>query len=145
MYKKMMALAVAAAMLVAGSASAQEFIYVGNSTATEKGGVGVATLSDLCADDFGADARMCTSEEVLLNNTALPADPNADPQWVLPVFLSGAYKIFDVTGVEGQPNSLSCSGWRSNSTTGMVVSNSGQFDKKGCGTARQVACCAPAP
>jgi hypothetical protein len=132
------------ALLLAVPVSAQDLQYVGNSTGTTKGGVGVAVLSDLCDTTFPG-SRICTSEEVLLNIGPVAADSNTEVQWVLPNFVSGSFKIFDVTGTEGQPTTLSCTSWRSNSSQGLTVSDDGKFEKKGCGTARQVACCKAAP
>ncbi|MGH6933286.1 MAG: hypothetical protein ACREEE_12735 [Dongiaceae bacterium] len=148
MYKKLFVAVAGFCLFFSVATSAQDLPYVGNSDGTlglAKGSVGVAALSDLCVDEFGPGARICTSQEVLLNTSTLPVDGNTDLQWVLPTFVSGAFKIFDVSGVEGQPNTLSCLGWRSNSSQGLTVSDEGKFEKKGCGTARQVACCLAAP
>lgn len=145
MFQKLAIVMVGLGLLISLPASAQELQYVGNSTDIAKGGAGVAALTGLCFDEFGAGARICTSEEVLLSTEPLPVDAIAGQQWVLPVFVSGAFKIFDASGVEGQPNTLSCLGWRSNSSQGLTVSDVGSFEKKGCNVERQVACCQVVP
>ncbi len=147
MLSKLTIAVVGLGLFLALPVSAQDLPYVGNSdpAAMTKGGVGVAALSALCADEYGPGARICTSEEVLLNTGSVAIDSDTEVQWVLPVFANGAFKIFDVTGVEGQPTTLSCTGWRVNSSQGLTVSDDGKFEKKGCGTVRQVACCQAAP
>lgn len=147
MFRKLAFVMVGLGLFVSLPASAQELQYVGNSAITTKGGAGVAALTGLCFDEFGAGARICTSEEVLLSTEPLPVDANADPQWVLATFVSGAFKIFDTSGIEGQPHTLSCLGWRSNSSSyqGLTVSDVGSFERKGCNVLRQVACCQVVP
>ncbi len=53
----------------------------------------------------------------------------------------------DVSGVKGDPLTLSCGGWNVPGTlyqSGLTVSNSGQFARSFCDqTPLSVACCAP--
>lgn len=136
-------------VVLGARAEAQTVEYLGDSTSTVIGNVGVLRFSDLCAAAFpGTNARVCTSEEIIRNAGPGPnADTDQSNQWVHPTlvgtFATGSVAV-DFSGVSATPANLSCNGWTSNASTvtGLVLTTLGQFALRTCNGARQVTCCA---
>ena len=132
------------AMMMAGPAHARGerfepppsgvFEFVGFSTGTVDGSVGVLAMHAACQTDFGADTRMCTSEEYFRSPGA--ADPGSDSAWV-----HGAAAVSFFSNVAAQ----NCNGWNDNSSTrrGLTVQENGivNTDDSFCNVARPVTCC----
>jgi hypothetical protein len=100
--------------------------FVGFSSAQVPGNSGLVALQAAC-QDYGAEARMSTSAEIL----ATPSPPSqAGVAWVQPVYVffdyeaaqNGEQSTMDVSGVR-RSSSLSCFGWSSNAPgeDGLIV------------------------
>jgi hypothetical protein len=139
-----------------GSAGANSPVYVfigfanGGVLETVQGNAGINTLSSFCANHW-ADARVCTSEEIMLSppNTFLGGGTG----WVLPVFASHPSEIMDKSGISvisGRGN-LTCNGWTSTSDghNGLVYTQTssspygGKFRSDLCSNYWYAACCVP--
>ncbi len=136
------ALAVGLLVLGSGSAMAQQsqgeppfppgagvYQFVGftddvpTATDTINGGQGMLAMHALCQDDFGPDARMCTSEEFWLSpNAAAAAD-----SWLLKHCTSEATASSTIWGLVVTPDGKPA--------TAPAIS--------GCETVRPVTCCTP--
>ena len=112
----------------AGAPGAGVFQFVGftddvpTAADTISGGQGMLAMHALCQDDFGENARMCTSEEFWLSPNAAAAANS----WLL----------------------KHCTSWATASSTiwGLVVKPDGKPSKgmgEDCDIARPVTCCAP--
>ena len=134
------------AMMLAGPAHARGerfepppsgvFEFVGFSTGTVNGGVGMLGMHSTCQVDFGPDSSMCTSEEYWRSPSA--ADPGLTPAWIHPIRLD-VNKDFSLIG-----GASSCQGWTKNdggSFGSAVVENGGRLGQV-CDNARPVTCCA---
>lgn len=127
---------------------AQSFEYVGTAGILSNGAGGLGVFSRACHVAF-ADARMCTSEEVI--RTVNPPQPlgAADFAWVQPILtVTGAGgNLADFSGVstQGLFGQLSCNGWaRSDGSGGLAIAlANGTFFQFTCSTQLDVACCAP--
>ncbi len=96
---------------------------------------GMLAMHALCQDDFGPNARMCTSEEFWLS-------PNAEAPLADAWFHSASqYLNIDFTGF-GNANA-NCGGWIGPfNGLGYVVTTDGKVGRPQCGTLRPVTCCA---
>ncbi len=147
-----------ATLLTSTAAVAQESAtheFVGFSTnAVQGGAAGIFGMNAECAADYGSDARMCNSVEVM--RTATPP-VTSFPGWVRPVFsptspTSTFDRVLDASGRQssgtgaGNDGRLSCNGWSGGAGfQGLTVTTFGQFLEEDCGLSRPVACCAPIP
>jgi hypothetical protein len=130
-------------------APSNEFRFIGftndatNALAdTIDGGQGMLAMHALCQDDFGPDARLCTSEEFWLSPNAEAPTVNS---WLHSVGPGGT-SDFMASSITRK----SCQGWATSSDqgTGMVVKPDGKPEfssllHAGCDVARPVTCCAP--
>ena len=130
--------------------------WVGATTVLYDGsgnGLGFIGMTSQCRGEFGAGARMCTSQEILDSDThninAIPIDGC----WVRPVFqflMDGSQTVLDASGLSGSASSLQCGGWNTGSTglpgpLGLTLQPDGTFVRRLCTEARPVACCKPTP
>ncbi len=122
----------------AGAPGAGVFQFVGftddatNALAdTIDGGQGFLAMHELCQDDFGPDARMCTGEEFWLS-------PNAEAPLALAAWLHSA-SVFLVGAM-----SANCVSWSTTSSSATVILSTGQFKGRGCILNFPVTCCGPA-
>jgi len=107
---------------------------VGFSSAMFNGGRGMFTYTRACQEDFGWQARMCESQEVL-RTTDLPADL-VGSAWLRPSSLP------DMSGVPGSAQLLTCTGWVGTGS-GLTVDDTGGFSSRDCTTPQAIACCVP--
>ncbi len=122
-------------------ATSNEYRFIGfTDPGTIDGGQGMLDMHALCQDDFGPDARMCTSEEFWLSPNA--EAPTADA-WLHLTYVGGGA---DFSGIDAAASTLSCSAWTiaSSGNRGLVVTTAGKSAPiLGCNTPRPVTCCAP--
>ena len=127
-YKKTAATVAVVCLLVGSSVSAEDFAFVGFSTAAFSGTAGLFEMADGCGDTFpGEQVRVCREDEVA--NTSNPPDLDLSTLgWVRPEMI----------------RSETCSGWTLNtiSTNGKAISGAGTFVDVSCVDAILVACCA---
>ena len=157
MPKTISALAAICVIAVAAPAFAQQgkkdtssgglMVFVGYSTEEVLGDAGVTGLTRACGSDFGEQARVCTTEEFMLSTDT--DEPGVNHAWILPVFFgSEGANIVDYSGAAAGHKQMSCEGWTSDATTGIVVTTGGGIIAQGgiteCNVLRQVTCCAPA-
>jgi hypothetical protein len=90
----------------------------------------ISALHELCRDDFGPTARMCTTREFVQSPERRGS---STPSWIIPhlVMESGAGS-----------DQLYCG---EASGAGLVVLTNGRLHEGLCDVARPVTCCAPAP
>ncbi len=104
---------------------------------TIDGGQGMLAMHALCQDDFGENARMCTSEEFWLSRNA--EAPSTDAAWVHVPF---GQSLSDFSGV---PTNDNCFGWSRTPAWGSTIRPNGQLGVAEvdiqCVTARPVTCC----
>jgi hypothetical protein len=150
-----MLLAAAAAFVTGPAASAADYELKGLTSNTFDGDEGPFGFTLACQAEFGAQARMCNSIEVL-ETTNLPSLPPGGFGWVHPsvVAVDGS-AIWDASGHSFAP-SLSCNGWSSASpsTPGLLLvdalggggsGTAGYIFAHGfCDASAAVACCGPA-
>lgn len=132
-------------------AAGQDLGFVGYTTTTRSGQAGVLAFHQECTDAFGADARACTSADII--GTSVPpsfVDRNSASNWVLPSFVQNIGNlVVDASGKSGSPANLSCDGWNSQASnvTGLAMVDSGvqlgRFVLSTCNGLRNIACCAP--
>ena len=116
------------------------FEFVGFSSGTVDGTVGVLAMHATCQADFGPDVRMCTSEEYWRSPSA--ADPGPTPAWVHPSPGPGASGR-DFSGATVSDVDLrSCGGWTGINGTGLAIGQNGSTLAVFCNEARPVTCCA---
>ena len=123
-----------------GNGQGGPLVFVGFSTTTVLGDVGVDGLTGQC----DVSARVCMTKEFMLSTDT--DEPVGDGAWLLPeiVAVTGTTCVeFSGRDVSGCTN-LSCSGW-AGSGTGMSVNTAGAIVVAGCATLRFVTCCGPAP
>jgi hypothetical protein len=141
-------------ILTAATASAQSdpYMWVGATTTTFTGdgnGGGFVAMTTQCRTDYGATARMCSSQEILESLTLDLAAIPAAGCWIRPISeatLNGY--------VQDVPNVLagSCEGWKNAQSNwfGLVLLDTGGLEggeNNGalCSVPRSVACCKPTP
>ena len=118
---------------------------VGFSFPVGGGNRGVLDWTADCQSEYGSDARMCNSVEVM-RSTSLPGGTPVDG-WVRPVLRGDGASVYDASGVTAGTEGLSCNGW----TTGNPVFRGLSVDKKGwfrqitCDQILGAACCVPIP
>ena len=102
----------------------QTLSFVGLTTATFTGGVGVGTFNRGCNGQFPG-SRICTSEEYI-KSVNPPLHPFSIGGWLHPVIVSGD----NVNGVieyssltEADPNNFSCAGWKdsTDAVSGLII------------------------
>jgi hypothetical protein len=146
------ALALAALLLAlplaAQAQTVKAFQFVGNTTELVVGGSGVQAMTRACQAEYPA-SKMCTSEEYA-QTVKMPA-PSPDDNgraWIRPSFVpTGSAGVQDLSGIDGTPINLTCSGWRSSESSngGLVVTSTGGFRTTDCNQDRYVTCCALIP
>ncbi len=137
------------AMMMAGPAHARGerfepppsgvFEFVGFSVGTVTGGVGIPAMHATCQADFGADSRMCTSEEYFLSPAASAPGPDpADWAWVHPGPFGSSFEFTSISTLR------SCDGWGVvvNTKFGATVMETGIVRNVSCDNAQLVTCCA---
>ena len=114
-------------------------------TSTEVNPAGLSNLHKACQNDFGPEARMCTSMELMLSPN-LEGPGNGIRAWVLPLITGGHGRFdstIDISGVSTTVG-LTCRGWNpTGNSIGLVISDDGRFGGQNCNTASPVACCVP--
>ncbi len=132
-------------------AHAADFQLGGFTTTTALGNQRVFGYTRECQSEFGADARMCTSVEVM-ETTDIPTISFGTTAWVRPVFVpadSGeARDASDVSAVSTDSMSgggMTCNGWVAGVATfgGLTVDSNAAFDVSACNVSRRIACCVP--
>jgi len=131
----------------APAACAQRFQLVGFTSATPSCGGGLFVLTLACQSEFGIDARMCTSVEVI-DTITIPSGLVGEAM-VRPVLQPTGGGPFDASMVTGGTDAgrFNCFGWRSPGSVTLVVDSTGTF-RVGFETNDgpfSVACCAPVP
>jgi len=134
----------------AGLARAADFDFVGYSSATTTGVVGIQQMHATCQADF-PQSRMCSSQEIL-DSPSLPPAPGPPPYeraWIAPS-IRGAVagpdgaRVVDASGLEANADAVSCDAWRS-FTHGLTYTPNGgtanSISTLSCSTAVPVACC----
>ena len=139
-------------VLASAAVLAQDVQYVGNSDPGRRrsGGAGILEFNEECVTDFGPNARICSSLEVLqtIQSTTVPDRENNDiRQWVVPTIVAGSSTGIDASGIAGAAGTLTCNGWstQSSSFKGLTVDDFGRFSTQTCVGTRQIACCTPVP
>jgi len=121
------------------------FQFVGATSTTYPGNAGIYTYTKACQQDYPG-SRMCSSKEYMLT-VDFPAQGSFFGAWIRPTFspmADGTLRATDLSGATGQPATLTCNGWRSGGqSSGLSVSDTGQFGIVTCGSSIPVACCAP--
>lgn len=112
-----------------------EYWFVGFSTATVNGGVGLVGMHGACQEDFGPEARMSTTTELFRSPFATPQPGLA---WINPT---------DDLNNAGETRGI-CDGWTSveSDRFGPVVSGDvlGRRGSESCNDLYHVACAVPA-
>lgn len=132
------------------SVEVRTFQLVGFTSAALTGDSGLFGLTLACQAEFPG-SRICTSREIL-ETVEVPTGLSGDA-WVQPLVMAGRTReAVDVSGASAG-SSMTCGGVRPSPTWsvgfgfgrfGLTVDSSGGFVVRECGTARSVACCAPA-
>ena len=127
---------------VSALASGPNYKFVGFSTATIDGGSGFFGLTAACQADFGPDARLANSQEVI-DSTIQPVLTSSGA-WVQAViqFTAGTVRT-DVSGFPISTGTHNCVSWGNSSTWGFGVRPNGIMDQLLCSDLHQVACSAP--
>lgn len=125
--------------------------FIGNGN-----GLGFVGMTTQCRADFGAGARVCTSEEILGSDTLNPNAIPAQGCWLRPSWrgfktgVNGHDTALDESGVVARVGPISqdqatCLSWQvgDNTFQGLTLLPAGNFFPQGCATARPVACCKP--
>jgi hypothetical protein len=152
----LVAFAVAAAFVTGSMAGAADYELKGLTTNTFDGDEGIYGFTLACQAEFGSDARMCNSIEVM-ETTNLPSLPTSGGGWVRPVVVAAdSTAVRDASGHSFTP-SLSCNSWSSASvsTAGLIFvdalgggggGTAGYIFAHGfCNGSLAVACCSPTP
>ncbi len=123
-------------------------VLVGFTSQTTPGDAGALGMTKLCAAEF-TGSRFCTSKEVLL--TADVPDDLTDNAWVrpspMPVSHSRASpgvttRLLDASGVETDPEFMTCEAWRATTKSGLSLDSDGRFSTTSCTESLRVSCCA---
>lgn len=131
------------------AAQTWSFQFGGVTTATTDGSHGWWSMNQLCTNEFGPNARMCTSKEVMSTPVSQwPSLAAYNGAWVHPYFApTGGYT--DVSGMAvSSGGNFSCNGWGTTGTTGMWLvggggTYNGAFAVSNCTMVIHVACCLP--
>ena len=99
--------------------------FAGYSSATTKGsGVGIGGMHALC-QEYGADARMCTTKELLLSpNVPYGCDSGCPVAWVQPTIVTTSGSMhYDYSGTPFSVNWGTCYQWtnETSATKGMML------------------------
>ena len=114
------------------------FVFIGFSTTTVAGNVGLPMMNQVCQNDFSrSDARMSTTKEYILGTiTTFPSEH----AWIHPFFFDAGA---DFSGIRDGAQSLTCGiGWGSVNTSGLAVTASGGIQQLQCGEVLAVSCSA---
>ncbi len=119
---------------------------------------GLAGLDNHCKTEFGPDARMCFSTEVVsTSNWPVAEKLKSTRGWMRPVFIGSTPNpsvvtlLFDFSGTTfGLSNTGNCQGWSSNlgDNRGVTVDGAGKINSSDCDVSDDsvgVACCLPNP
>ncbi len=120
------------------SGSSNEFEFAGFTGQLVLGDVGVLGMHAACQNDFGPDARMCTSREYFRSPNAedvIGQNPSAIRReaWIHPTFGSNN----DFSGI----NAATCISWKVTTSSGLTVGDDGIFSNLPCDIDRPVTCC----
>jgi hypothetical protein len=135
-------------LLAAGSAQA-DFDFVGFSTASTTGNLGITGMHELCQADY-TDSRMCSSQEIL-DSTRLPPAGTLVPSysWIAPSIRGGLFDgvqplAIDASGESNGPGDLSCNAWTNTGASGLAYSPRSYISIRSysCSLSMPVACCA---
>lgn len=126
-------------------AAAVQYQFVGFSTATVNGGVGLLGMHGACQEDHGPEARMASSKEII-------EEPQLSPQpgeaWVRPTFVETGNTTADLSGMNlPDPAQFTCSGWErgDNASNALICAGINfHFDFSKCDVLNHVACSVPA-
>jgi hypothetical protein len=142
-------------LLYAAASNAQQldpWQLVGHTTTTHLGDAGLKAFNLACQADFGAAAKMCTSQEVI---ETIVQPTLSSEAWVRPVIIAVSDNGFgtDFSGVSTSLTALNCVRWQVLNATGLIVTTDGNVSFRiastgflpGCDTPRPVACCRRVP
>ena len=105
------------------------------------GGQGLLAMHALCQDDFGPEARTCTSREFWLSPNAEAHQDDLIYTWLHPDRVTNN---LDFSGVVTASDSSSCSAWtRPEDNIRALSVNQGKSRLAACDILRPVTCCAP--
>lgn len=118
---------------------------IGNSAVTtdkiQAGAGGFRQMAAACQTDFGPNARLATSAEIVVL-TNFPSFTGF--AWVQPVIIAGSNGFFvDMSGRSMAQSDINCDGWSSGTGSGLVIDSDYGFGSLGCSAARVPACSVP--
>ena len=141
-------------LLYAAASHAQQldpWQIVGHTTTTHTGDAGLRAFNLACQADFGAAAKMCTSQEVI---ETIVQPVLSSEAWVRPVIIASDGNIgTDFSGISAPLYTLNCIRWERTNSAGLVVTTNGNVSSEvpgtnnlaGCQTPRPVSCCRRVP
>jgi hypothetical protein len=143
-------------LLYAAASHAQQldpWQIVGHTTTTHTGDAGLKAFNLACQADFGAAAKMCTSQEVI---ETIVQPVLSSEAWVRPVIIAVSDHSFatDFSGVATSLINLNCWRWQVTNSgySGLIVTTDGNVSSitstgfsPACGTPRPVSCCRRVP
>jgi hypothetical protein len=144
-------------LLYAAASNAQQldpWQLVGHTTTTHLGDAGLKAFNLACQADFGAAAKMCTSQEVI---ETIVQPTLSSEAWVRPVIIAVSDHSFatDFSGVATSLINLNCWRWQVTNSgySGLIVTTDGNVSffisnsvvLPVCDTPRPVACCRRVP
>jgi len=141
-----------------------EFQLAGYSTRQTDGHAGgIVGMTQLCQQDFGDSARMCTTKDWLTSTSVEHLPDNLSDAWIQPVVVGAIYvptdpakiMFIDISGrimsstdlAFPKPNT--CNQWTSEDGSGMALhtsindGNQTFIRTASCGDTEKVACCTP--
>ena len=123
--------------------------FLGFSSDTVQGDAGLFGMNQACVNEFGAEAKFCSSKDIILSPSLTAQTGTA---WVRPIIVAtgqqnaadGFLSVIDYSGLKVNNNNLSCNGWSVTITpfTGLTIrgANLG-FLFGNCTAFNRVACC----
>ena len=123
--------------------------FVGFSSGTTTGDVGLLGMNEACVATYGAGAKFCSSKDIVWSPTLSAQTGEA---WVRPVYVNietahaenSIHRALEYSGQFDTPENLSCDSWRTSGSplTGLVVTgNKFAFMTYSCHVPAYVACC----
>ncbi len=129
------------------------FQFVGFSSNTFNGGQGVLTYRNACQVDFGAQARMCKTNEFL--DSVTPPSPAPGPLvgWIRPtrVDVLATYGFDSESLLRGDngnepASNFNCKAWSDGgSNFGLTADHLGKITQATCTQVLPIVCCKPIP
>jgi len=121
-----------------------EYKFVGYTVALTNGGATPFGMNSSCQAEFGSEARMATTKEVL--QSIIQPSLQATAAWAHPMIVSseGGYLI-DFSGYQIHRTWVSCEGWTFSTigSNGLSIGPGGVVIHSSCESMLQVSCSAP--